>query len=371
MWLRSLVPFEPPRPVVRLLQACVVTALVAGTTAFVTLDKTVTVSVDGHAREVRTFARSVGEVLDSQGIQFGRNDLVVPSPDRALQRGEHITVRFGRPVSLTVDGRHETVWTTARSVDEALMMLGIRSQGAVVSASRSARIARAGIALVVRLPHDLTFLADGKRSQLTTAAPTVAAALSEANIALRPADRLNVDAASVPTDEQVIAVTRVDGKRVVEEKAVPYRTVRAKTAALFKGETRVRTKGKVGARVLTWSLTYVDRKLASRKLVSNRIAVQPVTQVLLVGTKPRPAHSAAADGLNWAALARCESGGNPNAYNPAGPYYGLYQFSSSTWHSVGGSGLPTDFGASEQTYRAQLLYRRSGAGQWPVCGRYL
>jgi hypothetical protein len=90
-----------------------------------------------------------------------------------------------------------------------------------------------------------------------------------------------------------------------------------------------------------------------------------------VGTKPRPQNSPEADGLNWAALAQCESGGNPNAYNPAGPYYGLYQFLASTWHSVGGTGIPTDHSASEQTYRAQILYRRSGAGQWPVCGRYL
>jgi hypothetical protein len=175
----------------------------------------------------------------------------------------------------------------------------------------------------------------------------------------------------VPTDEEVIAVTRVDGKRVVQEKAIAYRTVRKKTAALFKGITRVRTKGKVGAHTLTWAETYVDRKLASRKLLSDKVVVKPVTQVLLVGTKPRPANSPAADGLNWAALARCESGGNPQAYNSAGPYYGLYQFSASTWHAVGGSGVPTDYGASEQTYRAQLLYRRSGAGQWPVCGRYL
>jgi hypothetical protein len=44
---------------------------------------------------------------------------------------------------------------------------------------------------------------------------------------------------------------------------------------------------------------------------------------------------------------------------------------ASTWHSVGGSGLPIDASASEQTYRAQLLYKRSGAGQWPVCGSRL
>ena len=96
---------------------------------------------------------------------------------------------------------------------------------------------------------------------------------------------------------------------------------------------------------------------------------------MLVGTKARPAPTSSRTygsvsgvaSLNWAALARCESGGNPRAVNPAG-YYGLYQFSVSTWRGVGGSGLPSDASASEQTYRAQLLYKRSGAGQWPVCG---
>jgi hypothetical protein len=38
-----------------------------------------------------------------------------------------------------------------------------------------------------------------------------------------------------------------------------------------------------------------------------------------------------ADGLNWGALAQCESGGNPRAVNPSGRYFGLYQFSLPTW----------------------------------------
>ena len=86
-----------------------------------------------------------------------------------------------------------------------------------------------------------------------------------------------------------------------------------------------------------------------------------------------PAPSRSGDrvaGLNWSALANCESSGNPRAVNPAG-YYGLYQFTPSTWRSVGGSGLPSSASAGEQTVRAQILYRRSGSGPWPVCGRRL
>jgi uncharacterized protein YabE (DUF348 family) len=361
----------PNRLVARLLQAIVVTALVGGTTAFVAFDKTVTVSVDGKVSEVRSFGRTVGDVLAHQGIAVGPHDLVVPQPGEQLESGEQILVRFGRPVDLTLDGQSRRVWTTARSVEEALMMFGIRAEGAAVSASRSARISRGGIDLFVRMPHDLTFLADGKRSELTTTAATVGEALAEVGITLRPSDQLNAGLMDVPTDEQVLAVTRVDRKLVTQEIAVPFKTIRKTSADLFKGETRIVKKGKVGAREVIRERTFLDGKLSTRRTLSDRIAVRPVTQVVLVGTLARPQHDPAADGLNWAALARCESGGNPQAYNPAGPYYGLYQFSASTWHSVGGTGLPTDHAAGEQTYRAQILYRRSGAGQWPVCGRYL
>jgi len=63
------------------------------------------------------------------------------------------------------------------------------------------------------------------------------------------------------------------------------------------------------------------------------------------------------------------AGGNPKAVNPAG-YYGLYQFSPATWRSVGGSGMPHHASPSEQLYRAKVLYKKAGAGQWG-CGGHL
>ncbi|MGH8891866.1 MAG: ubiquitin-like domain-containing protein [Actinomycetes bacterium] len=355
-----------------LVQAAVVLGLVVGTTAFVTHDKTVTIAVDGKNREVRSFAGTVGDVLASEGITVDlEHDLVIPTPSHALRDGESIVVRYGRPVLLTVDGERRTVWTTADTVSEALMMLGVRSDGAYLSASRSRSIGRGGIQLDVRIPHHVTFLADGKRHEVTTTAPTVRSALTEAGLRLRTQDRVSADLAELPYAEQVVGITRVDGKRVVEEKPIRFDTIKRKTDELYKGQTEVVKEGKVGIRELRYEETYLDGKLDSRRLVQKRVAVEPVTEVVRVGTKPVPQNTPAADGLNWAALAQCESSGNPDAYNGAGPYYGLYQFLESTWHSVGGTGVPTDHSANEQTYRAQILYRRSGAGQWPVCGRQL
>jgi soluble lytic murein transglycosylase-like protein len=68
------------------------------------------------------------------------------------------------------------------------------------------------------------------------------------------------------------------------------------------------------------------------------------------------------------AIAACESGGDPTAVSAGGTYRGLYQFDQGTWESVGGSGDPAAASPAEQTYRAALLYSRSGSSPWPICG---
>jgi hypothetical protein len=68
------------------------------------------------------------------------------------------------------------------------------------------------------------------------------------------------------------------------------------------------------------------------------------------------------------AIAECESGGDPTESSNS-RYRGKYQFSYSTWASVGGSGDPAAAPEREQDYRASVLYEREGAAPWPVCGR--
>ncbi|HEX6754200.1 MAG TPA: transglycosylase family protein [Solirubrobacterales bacterium] len=68
------------------------------------------------------------------------------------------------------------------------------------------------------------------------------------------------------------------------------------------------------------------------------------------------------------AIAACESGGDPTIVSSDGTYRGKYQFSISTWESVGGSGDPAAAPEQEQDYRAALLYAASGSSPWPICG---
>lgn len=73
----------------------------------------------------------------------------------------------------------------------------------------------------------------------------------------------------------------------------------------------------------------------------------------------------------WAALRRCESGGN-YALNTGNGYYGAYQFSASTWNSMGAGYARADLAPpSVQDDAARRLQARSGWGQWPSCSRQL
>ena len=72
-----------------------------------------------------------------------------------------------------------------------------------------------------------------------------------------------------------------------------------------------------------------------------------------------------------AAIARCESGGDPTAVSADGTYRGKYQFTRSTWAQMGGSGDPAAAPESEQDSRAAQLLAQQGTSPWPVCGRGL
>ena len=60
-------------------------------------------------------------------------------------------------------------------------------------------------------------------------------------------------------------------------------------------------------------------------------------------------------------IARCESGLNPRAYNPRGPYIGLFQFLESTFRANGGTNI---YDPSDQANIAAKMLAHGQAHQW-------
>ncbi|MCT2281562.1 transglycosylase family protein [Micromonospora chalcea] len=105
---------------------------------------------------------------------------------------------------------------------------------------------------------------------------------------------------------------------------------------------------------------------------SRRTALGAVVAGAVVGvaTLFGPAAPASA-GVNWDAVARCESGGNWKI-NTGNGYYGGLQFSRATWNGYGGQkyAARADLASrSEQIAVAEKVLRGQGIGAWPVCGK--
>jgi hypothetical protein len=102
------------------------------------------------------------------------------------------------------------------------------------------------------------------------------------------------------------------------------------------------------------------RKTIGLATFAGALAVAPLAVGMGAGT-------ANADGVNWDAVAACESGGNWSIATGNG-YYGGLQFSMGTWRANGGSGSPHHASREEQIRVANNVLRTQGLAAWPVCG---
>ena len=354
--------------------------LTGGAVGATQLDKAVNLSVDGASSATHVFGTTVGDLLDSQGISVKAGDVVVPAVDAPLRDGDNVVVRYGRTLTITVDGKTRTVNTTETTVDGALLALGVRGEGARLSVSRSQTIGRQGLALTVVTPKSVTVTVDGKTTTKTITAATVGEALGQLGVTLGKADKVNPPVTTTLTAGTKIAVERFTTKDVKRTVAIGYSTTKKKTADLYTDQTKVATKGVAGVRTITERRTLKDGKVVSTKEISSVVTKKPVNAVVLVGTKKRPttttttstSGSTSGAGINlaraamWDSIAQCESGGNWSI-NTGNGYYGGLQFLTSTWLSSGGGDFAprADLASrAEQITVANRLYAKVGSSPW-------
>ena len=360
------------RPLRHAAQGVAAIAVAAGSVGVAHYDKAVQVSVDGKPATVHVFGSTVADVLDKQDISVGAHDVVVPSLGSAVSDGDHISVRYGRQLTVTVDGVTKTYWTTATTVDAALKDLGIRAEGAVLSASRSQPLGRGGLAMTLTTPKQVTVTADGKTRSITSASPQVSGVLTQLGIAAGPRDVVAPGLTAPVRDGMRIVIKRVTVKKVSSTESIPFETVKKKDDSLYVGQTRVVTAGKAGKKTVVREVRYVDGKRTASKVLSSKVVSQPTTAVVRIGTKAAASTGGSGAGINlaradmWDRIAQCESGGNWSI-NTGNGYYGGLQFATASWLANGGDDFAprADLASrAEQITVANRYYEKAGLSPW-------
>ncbi|MEE9242823.1 MAG: transglycosylase family protein [Mycobacterium sp.] len=356
-------------PMLRVVMAAILLALVfAGGTA-VAAYKTVTLTVDGASMTVPTMKSRVIDVLHENGFEVGDRDDLYPAADAPVEQSEAIVLRRSRPLEISTDGGGtEQVWTTASTVQEALAQLHMTDK-APLAASRGARVPLEGMSLPVVSPRTVQVNDAGAIRTVHLAAPNVAALLEAEGVPLQQSDTVTPAPSSPVVEGMQIQVTRIRVAKVTERLPLAPVDQRIEDVNLNMSRQIVEDPGTPGVQDVTFAVATVDGVETGRLPVANVVVSPARGGVLRVGAKPGTEVPPVSNGATWDALSSCEAGGNW-AINTGNGYFGGVQFDQNTWERSGGlryaarADLAT---REEQIAIAEVTRSRQGWGAWPTC----
>lgn len=384
-----------------ILVSAAVAALLAcggGGTAFA-MSNEVTVDVYGEQTTIRTFDNQVQDILTAHGVDVKDSDLVQPALTANVNSGETISVVERHEVTVDVDGHEQTVLTDGDTVADALALVEADYENAQITPAPETPLTDDLGTVSVVLPKNVTFVGmNGEWTAENTYATTVQELL-DAHFA----DSVDADDVITPgrdtrvTDGLVVTIQRTGTTEETAVQAIDYETETRTDDSKYEDETTVLTAGVKGEKTVTTRTTVTDGEVTAQETIAEEVTREPVTEVVVKGTKKRPAAAAApaapssggsssssgsntgasapavTDGSVWDRLAQCESTGNWSINNGNG-FSGGLQFTRSTWAAYGGTRYaPEAWMATreQQIDIAKNVQAGQGWGAWPACTRKL
>ncbi len=224
-------------PTYRILFAALSAVIILLATIFIFSLKEVSVKIDGKTSKLVTRAGTVATLLAEEEINISEHDRVSPSLNTPLFPDTEIIVRHAKPVVLDINGKTRKIYTVNRDVGSVIEGLGIDTSADIkVNPSADTRVSY-GMIIHLKL--------------------------------------LNRWVEKIRTD-------------------IPFETTRKDDSGLDKGKTAVATKGKPGVNEKVIEHVMAGGSEIETIVRSEKQIVDPVVQIVKVGTRiPRPAVAAA------------------------------------------------------------------------------
>lgn len=188
----------------------------------------ITISNGGKSQLVHLAKGTVADALKKAGITLADDEISVPTPDSEIIKDMVISIFKTKTVSVTADGKTKDVKLALANVYDALNFAGYEvDDDDILSTSHNE-------------------------------------------------DVENINA---------VTIKRVTYKTESSKEKIAYDTVKKNSDDVELGETKVKTEGKDGEKIVTREVKYIDGEKTSDKVVAEKTIKKPVDKVVLVGTK--------------------------------------------------------------------------------------
>jgi resuscitation-promoting factor RpfB len=268
----------------KLLRVAIGICLGIATLGYGSLEKHVTVRIEGEPVAVRTFAFEVGEALTRAGVDVGPRDRVKPPLDASFDDGDVIDIYRAKTITLVVDGVTKSVVVTSLTVADALKELKLdNSLADTVSPGRAALI-EPGMTLRYRQAVPVSITYDDQTRSVLTNATTVKQVLKEVGVKLGAQDKVQPSMSSRPVSGLRIRVLRVGIRTEVREVETSFRTITKRDGRYEYGTRKEIQEGRPGLKRVRYAVKYVDGKRVSRKVLGTVTVRSVRDRIIAIGT---------------------------------------------------------------------------------------
>ncbi len=256
---------------------------------------TVNLSIDGNSQVIPTRAQTVRELLDRAHLTLGEKDIVEPALDTPIEKDNTtVNVYRARPVLVEDRGKKSVAYTAEQTPQAVAAAAGfdIHPEDTLVTVPAeeisATDVLREGIVaqrVVIDRADEVNLNLYGTPVPIRTHASTVAELLTEKNVVLNEGDTLQPGLETILTNGMQIFVVRVGKTVVSEEQAIPAPLETIDDPNLAAGTTVVRQAGSDGRKVVTYELELHNGAEASRRVIQEVLAAEPVKRIVVKGSK--------------------------------------------------------------------------------------
>lgn len=142
--------------------------------------------------------------------------------------------------------------------------------------------------ITIERAHEVSLNVDGKIYYHNTTGTTVKQILNNFDVSLGEHDLVNFTMDSVTFEGMEIIVTRVKFDEKIVKSVIEHDFEQVENKKLLKGKSNVVTEGKDGERTYIYQRKFVNGEITDEMLISDKITVEPITEVVENGTYVAP-----------------------------------------------------------------------------------
>jgi uncharacterized protein YabE (DUF348 family) len=273
----------------KIVLAVICLLLITATIALFNAD-TLLINIDGKTIRLLTLSQTVGGALTNSWLGIYPEDIVKPARDTNVTPGLTVEVTRSKPIRLNVDDLQSfNARTTCITVGEALTDLSRRFGLGIkdideVNFSRSDTLV-ANMELNVRRAIPVHIQVDGNQSDTYLAPRTVDEALVKLGITLGEKDKVSLPLDHILVPDDKIQIIRVVEKVETVKTEIPYKEVAQDADFPLGLPDQVIDNGSNGLQEQTIKLTLEDGKEVQREVLNQRIVLEPVNKVVSRGAQ--------------------------------------------------------------------------------------